>query len=89
MKAHLELCSWVYLGEPVTKGDVDRLAETFRIYLDSCGGLAEMSYTRHENTVCITAWSKAGKSEGMIAKLAYIRKTIKDALKAGGMSPGK
>ena len=85
MRSHIEMVSWIDTTEPLTKGDIDRLTETFKVYLDAIGGVAEMEYTVHGNIVNIAAYSSAGKTQGTIVKSLYIKKVITDALIAGGM----
>ena len=83
MKAHVELTTWIDTTEPVLKGDVDRLTQTYKVYLDACGGLPEMDYTIHGETVCIAGSAIAGKS--LITKAPYIKKMILEALSEAGM----
>jgi len=85
VKCHVELAAWIDTTEPVTKGDIDRLAETFKVYLEACKGLPEMDYTIHGNSACITAFSSPGKSQELVTKLLYIKKVITDCLDEAGM----
>ena len=85
MKCHVELACWVMTDTPVSTGDVDRLAQTFMTYLNSCGGLPEMAYHVAGNSVCITGFSVPGKDKGLIIKAMYVRKLIIEALQEAGM----
>ena len=88
MKAHVELTCFLDTTDPVSKGELDRLIETFKVYLESVKGLPEMSYIIKGNTACITAYSSPGKSQGLALKTLYIKKTILDCLEESGMIIG-
>jgi hypothetical protein len=88
VKAHVELTCFLDTTDLVSKGELDRLVETFKVYLESVKGLPEMSYIINGNVACITAYSSPGKSQGLVTKTLYIRKTILDCLEESGMILG-
>ena len=85
MKSWVELAVWVSTDEPVTNGDIDRLHETLRVYLASVGGIPRIDHYIRDNTVCITASSNPGNSNGSLVDKLYIRSSILKALHAAGM----
>jgi len=85
MKAWVELAVWVSTEEPVTSGDVDRISETLRVYLESVGGVPRIDHYVRDDTVCITASSNPGNPNGKLLDKLYMRTSIFKALSAAGM----
>ncbi len=86
MKAWVELAVWVSADEPVTSGDVDRVTETLRVYLESTGGIPRIDHYVRDDMVCITGSSNPGDSpNGELIGELYIRSSIIKALNAAGM----
>jgi len=85
MKSWVELAVWVSTEEPVTLGDIDRLTETLRVYLESIGGVPRIDHYVNNDTVCITASSNPGTPNGKLVDKLYTRSSILKALDAAGM----
>lgn len=85
MKAWVELSCWVATDDPVTLGDIDRLTETLRVYLESVGGIPRIDHYIHGDTVCITASSEPGKPHAKAVDKLYMRSSVLKALNTAGM----